>query len=77
VIELLADLFITRGTPEHIRSNQGSEFVPKAVRVGSRQSELRQLTDERGSPWENGYMTWNRVHQRSHLTIVADGEQLA
>ena len=32
VIEKLADLFITRGIPDHIRSDNGPEFTAKAVR---------------------------------------------
>ncbi len=56
VIELLADLFITRGTPEHIRSDNGPEFVAKAVQgwiaaVGAKTAYI-----EGGSPWENGYV---------------------
>jgi transposase InsO family protein len=56
VIELLADLFITRGTPEHIRSDNGPEFVAKAVQgwiaaVGAKTAYIA-----RGSPWENGYV---------------------
>jgi putative transposase len=56
VIETLAELFLTRGVPEHIRSDQGPEFVAKAVQgwiaaVGARTAYI-----ERGSPWENGYI---------------------
>jgi len=31
VIDLLSDLFILRGVPEHVRSDNGPEFVAKAV----------------------------------------------
>ena len=31
VIDMLSDLFLLRGVPEHIRSDNGSEFVAKAV----------------------------------------------
>jgi putative transposase len=56
VIETLADLFIAHGVPEHIRSDQGPEFVAKAVQrwiaaVGAQTAYI-----ERGSPWENGYV---------------------
>jgi hypothetical protein len=32
VLETLADLFLKHGTPEHIRSDNGSEFTAIAVR---------------------------------------------
>jgi transposase InsO family protein len=32
VVEVLADLCVVRGVPEHIRSDQGSEFIAKAVK---------------------------------------------
>jgi transposase InsO family protein len=54
VIEVLSDLFILRGVPAHIRSDNGPEFVAKAVRdwvsaVGAKTAYI-----EPGSPWENG-----------------------
>jgi putative transposase len=56
VIDVLADLFITRGTPVHIRSDNGPEFAVTAVKgwitgVGARTAYI-----EPGSPWENGYV---------------------
>jgi transposase InsO family protein len=54
VIALLAALFVTRDTPEHIRSDNGPEFVAKWCRVGSRRSGPRRPTSSGASPWENG-----------------------
>ena len=53
VIEVLFELFIFRGIPEHIRSDNGSEFTAKAIRnwLG-----VKTLFIEPGSPWENGYI---------------------
>jgi transposase InsO family protein len=56
VIDVLADLFIARGTPAHIRSDNGPEFVAIAVKgwisgVGAKTAYI-----EPGSPWENGYV---------------------
>jgi transposase InsO family protein len=56
VIDVLADLFILRGVPAHIRSDNGPEFVAEAVQgwiggVGARTAYI-----EPGSPWENGYV---------------------
>ena len=55
VLDVLTDLFIIRGSPEYIRSDNGPEFVAKSVRnwisaVGAKTAYI-----EPGSPWENGY----------------------
>ena len=55
VIDVLSDLFSLRGVPGHIRSDNGPEFIAKAVQdwiaaVGSTTAYI-----EPGSPWENGY----------------------
>ena len=34
VIEVLAELMLTRGVPEHMRSDNGPEFTARAVRNG-------------------------------------------
>ena len=56
VIDVLSDLFILRGVPGHIRSDNGPEFVAKAVQewiaaVGAKTAYIAP-----GSPWENGYV---------------------
>ena len=56
VLERLADLFVHRGTPEFIRSDNGSEFTAKAVREWLEQVGVKTLYIEPGSPWENGYI---------------------
>lgn len=56
VIEQLADLFIMKGIPEHIRSDNGPEFAAKAVREWLLRLGVRTLFIEPGSPWENGYI---------------------
>jgi len=56
VIEKLAELFIERGTPDYIRSDNGSEFTAKAVRHWLARVGVRTLYIEPGSPWENGYI---------------------
>jgi putative transposase len=55
VIDVLSDLFILRGVPEHVRSDNGPEFIAKALRdwlaaVGAKTAYIMP-----GSPWENGY----------------------
>ena len=55
VIDVLSNLFILRGVPGHIRSDNGPEFIAKALRdwitaVGATTAYIAP-----GSPWENGY----------------------
>jgi putative transposase len=55
VLETLADLMILRGPPDYVRSDNGPEFIARALRewiaaVGSKTAYI-----EPGSPWENGY----------------------
>ncbi len=56
VIDVLADLFITRGTPGHIRSDNGPEFAAVAVRGWITGVQASTAFIEPGSPWENGYV---------------------
>lgn len=55
VLEVLAELMVVHGVPEHIRSDNGSEFRAKAVRVWLSKIGAKTLYIEPGSPWENGY----------------------
>lgn len=56
VLEVLMDLFIQRGVPVHIRSDNGSEFTAKKVRLFLSRLSVKPLFIELGSPWENGYI---------------------
>jgi len=56
VIDKLFELFILRGIPEHIRSDNGPEFTAKAVRGWLNRIGVKTLFIEPGSPWENGYI---------------------
>jgi transposase InsO family protein len=56
VVDELSNLFITRGIPEHIRSDNGSEFTAKSIRTWLSDLGVRTLFIEPGSPWENGYI---------------------
>ena len=55
VIDVLSDLFILRGVPGHVRSDNGPEFIAKAVREWIAAVGARTAFIEPGSPWENGY----------------------
>ena len=54
VLERLSDLFILRGVPEHLRSDNGAEFTARQVREWLQRVGVRTLYIEPGSPWENG-----------------------
>jgi transposase InsO family protein len=71
VIDVLSDQFVLRGVPEHIRSDNGPEFVAKAVRdwVGAVGAKTAYI--ERGSPWENGFIESFNARLRDELL---DGE---
>ncbi len=56
VLNQLYNLFLFRGVPEHIRSDNGPEFTAKAVRKWLKRMEVKTLFIEPGSPWENGYI---------------------
>ena len=67
VIDTLAGLFILRGVPGHIRSDNGPEFVAQAVQdwiaaVGAMTAYI-----EPGSPWENGYIESFNARLRDEL----------
>ena len=67
VIDVLSDLFILQGIPAYIRSDNGPEFLAKAVQewiavVGAKTAYI-----ERGSPWENGYIESFNARLRDEL----------
>ena len=67
VIDVLSDLFILRGVPSHIRSDNGPEFVAKAIQdwitaVGAKTAYIAP-----GSPWENGFIESFNARLRDEL----------
>ncbi len=67
VIDVLSDLFILRGVPAHIRSDNGPEFIAKSVQswiisVGAKTAYITP-----GSPWENGYVGSFNAQIRNEL----------
>jgi len=56
VIYELSDLFIERGAPDYLRSDNGSEFTAEMVRGWLERLGVKTLFIEPGSPWENGYI---------------------
>ncbi len=71
VIDVLSDLFILRGVPGHIRSDNGPEFVAKAVQAWITAVGARTAYIAPGSPWENGSVESFNARLRDELL---DGE---
>ena len=55
VLDVLRDLFMIRGVPRHIRSDNGPEFIAKAIRRFLTTAGVETLYIEPGAPWQNGY----------------------
>lgn len=55
VLDTLGELFVQHGAPEHIRSDNGPEFIATALRDWLQRIGVKTLYIEPGSPWENGY----------------------
>ena len=56
VIDQLFHLFLFRGIPEHVRSDNGPEFTAREIRKWLNRLGVITLFIEPGSPWENGYI---------------------
>ena len=56
VIDQLFQLFVFRGIPDHIRSDNGPEFTARSIRKWLNRLGIKTLFIEPGSPWENGYI---------------------
>ena len=71
VIDVLSDLFILRGVPGHIRSDNGPEFIARAVQDWIKAVGAKTAYIAPGSPWENGYVESFNARLRDELL---DGE---
>ena len=71
VIEVLSDLFILRGVPEYVRSDNGPEFIAKAVQDWIKAVGAKTAYITPGSPWENGFIESFNARLRDELL---DGE---
>jgi len=56
VMMTLQYLFAARGTPEHLRSDNGPEFFAKEIQRWLKDAEVGTLHIQKASPWENGYV---------------------
>jgi transposase InsO family protein len=67
VIDVLSDLFILRGVPGHIRSDNGPEFVARSVQTWIAAVGAKTAYITPGSPWENGYIESFNARLRDEL----------
>jgi transposase InsO family protein len=77
VIDTLAELFAMRGVPQCIRSDNGPEFVAKAVQRWLKQVAVEALYIEPGSPWENGYAESFHSRIRDEFLSIEEFESLS
>ncbi len=56
VLGTLTQLFVQRGAPRYLRSDNGPEFTARAIRAWLERVDVQTLYIAPGSPWENGYI---------------------
>jgi putative transposase len=76
VIDTLVELFAMRGVPRHIRSDNGSEFIARAIQRWLAQVEVETLYIEPASPWENGYAESFHSRLRDEFLALEQFESL-
>lgn len=77
VIDTLAELFATRGVPQHIRSDNGPEFIALAIQRWTEQLGIETLYIEPGAPWQNGYAESFHSRLRDEFLALEEFENLA
>jgi len=77
VVDVLVNLFISRGVPKHIRSDNGPEFIAGEIRTHAERAGLEMLYVEPGAPWENGFAESFFSRLRDELLNCEEFENLA
>lgn len=67
VLAALAELFVTRGPPGHVRSGNGPAFIATSVQEWLDNVGVKTLCIAPGSPWENGHSEWFNGSLRDKL----------
>jgi len=76
-LDVLRDLFVIRGVPTCIRSDNGPEFIARAIRQFLAAAGVETLYIEPGSPWQNGYAESFHSRLRSELLDAEVFENVA
>lgn len=69
-IEVLRELFLIRGTPAHMRCDNGPEFIARSMQAYLTRAEASIRPIAPGSPWENGYVESFHGRLRDELLNV-------
>ncbi len=77
ILDILTNLFFTRGVPKHIRSDNGPEFIAEAIQKHCKAAGLEMLYIQPASPWENGFAESFFSRLRDELLNVEVFENLA
>jgi len=56
VLATLWQAMMAYGLPEHIRSDNGTEFIAGKIQRWLHENQIKTLYIEPGSPWQNGYI---------------------
>jgi transposase InsO family protein len=56
VLAWLHKAIVQHGAPEHLRSDNGSEFIAKIVQRWLKDNGIKTIYIEPGSPWQNGFV---------------------
>jgi putative transposase len=78
VIQILEWLFLVRGTPSYLRSDNGPEFIAFALQQWRREHHCHTLYIKPGSPWENPFIeSFNGTFRAECLNrwLFADGQE--
>jgi len=76
VIDTLAELFAMRGVPKCIRSDNGPEFISKAIQSWLKKLQIETLYVTPGSPWENGFVESFHSRLRDEFLALEEFESL-
>jgi putative transposase len=77
VLDVVAELFVVRGVAEHLRSDNGPEFIAQALRRWLAGTGAKTLYIAPGAPWENGYAEAFHSRLRDELLNVEEFANVA
>jgi putative transposase len=77
ILDVVAELFVVRGVPGHLRSDNGPEFIAQALRRWLEWTEAKTLYIAPGAPWENGYAESFHSRLRDELLNVEEFTNVA
>jgi transposase InsO family protein len=69
VIAVLQYVFMVRGTPQFVRSDNGPEFIADTVKKWLKHKRVRPLYIEPGCPWKNGYASAPAIHDTGRVKL--------